>query len=406
MLDRPGQGPEFRRGLGRVTESASQESDTGIMTRADTAAGAAVAVIAGQRVELLDRARIYACGITPYDVTHLGHAATFVWIDALGRMLRFAGVKPEVCRNVTDVDDVLDAAARRAGAAYDEFAAIQQFQFDRDMAALGVRSPEHEPRAHRYVEQVIRLASGLLDAGVAYHRRGSVYFRGQGVASRAGLDRAEALRLSGEFGGRPGDPAKDDPVDVAVWQATEPGHPAWDSPWGAGRPGWHAECAAMAMSVFGPAVDVHAGGADLKFPHHAYHAAMAEAFTGVRPYARAWFHSGVVTIDGAKMAKSAGNLILLDDLLAKHPAGAVRLMILDRPWAQHWDYRPALLDVAAARLQNLYQAAARNVPNDPAAVDAMRRLLADDLNVPAALDLAVEAGGAAARTVASVLGLS
>ena len=376
------------------------------MTRTDAAAGAAVAVVAGQRVELLDRARIYACGITPYDVTHLGHAATFVWIDALGRMLRFAGVKPEVCRNVTDVDDVLDAAARRAGAAYDEFAAIQQFQFDRDMAALGVRSPEHEPRAHRYVEQVIRLASGLLDAGVAYHRRGSVYFRGQGVASRAGLDRAEALRLSGEFGGRPDDPAKDDPVDVAVWQATEPGHPAWDSPWGPGRPGWHAECAAMAMSVFGPAVDVHAGGADLKFPHHAYHAAMAEAFTGVRPYARAWFHSGVVTIDGAKMAKSAGNLILLDDLLAKHPAGAVRLMILDRPWAQNWDYRPALLDVAAARLQSLYQAAARNVPDDLAAVDTMRHLLADDLNVPAALDLAVEAGGAAARTLTGVLGLS
>jgi cysteinyl-tRNA synthetase len=376
------------------------------MTRTHTAAGGAAAVLAGERLELLDAARIYACGITPYDVTHLGHAATFVWIDALGRMLRFLGVEPVVCRNVTDVDDVLDAAARRAGAAYDEFAAIQQFQFDRDMAALGVRSPEHEPRAHRYVAQVIRLASGLLDARAAYHRDGSVYFRGQGVASRAGLDRADALRLSGEYGGRPGDPAKDDPLDVAVWQASEPEHPAWDSPWGPGRPGWHAECAAMAMSVFGPAVDVHAGGLDLRFPHHAYHAAMAEAFTGVRPYARAWFHAGVVTIGGAKMAKSAGNLILLDDLLAKYPAGAVRLMILDRPWGESWDYRPALLDAAATRLDTLYQAAARNAPPDPAAVDALRQLLAGDLNITAALDLAVEAGGAAARTLASVLGLS
>src|SRR5690348_9860008 len=196
------------------------------MTRTETAAGTAAAVIAGQRLELLDRARIYACGITPYDVTHLGHAATFVWIDALGRTLRLLGVQPDVCRNVTDVDDVLDAAARRAGAAYDEFAAIQQFQFDRDMAALGVRSPEHEPRAHRYVEQVIRLASGLLDAGVAYHRRGSVYFRGQGVASRVGLDRAEALRLSAEFGGRPRAPAQDGPGGVAVWQAPGPRPPA------------------------------------------------------------------------------------------------------------------------------------------------------------------------------------
>jgi cysteinyl-tRNA synthetase len=376
------------------------------MTRIEAAPGAAGAVIAGQRIELLDRARVYACGITPYDVTHLGHAATFVWIDTLGRVLRLLGVQPEVCRNVTDVDDVLDAAAGRAGAAYDEFAAVQQFGFDRDMAAIGVRSPEHEPRAHRYVAHVIRLASGLLDTGAAYQRAGGVYFRGAGVAERAGLDQAAARQLSREFGGRPGDPAKDDPLDVAVWQAGEPGHPAWDSPWGPGRPGWHAECVAMALSVFGPAMDVHAGGAELRFPHHAYHAAMAEAFTGVRPYARAWFHTGVVTIDGAKMAKSAGNLVLLDDLLAAHPAGAVRLMILDRPWAQGWDYRPALLDAAAIRLESLYRAAARNVPGEEAALGELRRLLATDLDVPAALDLAIEAGGAAARTLASVLGLT
>jgi len=376
------------------------------MTRIETAPAGHGAVIAGRRIELLDRARVYACGITPYDVTHLGHAATFVWIDTLGRVLRLLGVQPEVCRNVTDVDDVLDAAAGRAGTAYDEFAAVQQFGFDRDMAAIGVRSPEHEPRAHRYVAHVIRLASGLLDTGAAYQRAGGVYFRGAGVAERAGLDRAAARQLAGEFGGRPDDPAKDDPLDVAVWQAGEPGHPAWDSPWGPGRPGWHAECVAMALSVFGPAMDVHAGGAELRFPHHAYHAAMAEAFTGVRPYARAWFHTGVVTIDGAKMAKSAGNLVLLDDLLAAHPAGAVRLMILDRPWAQGWDYRPALLAAATARLETLYQAAARNVPDDPAAVGELRRLLATDLNVPAALDLAAEAGGATARTLASVLGLT
>lgn len=363
-------------------------------------------VIAGQRVELLDRARIYACGITPYDVTHLGHAATFVWVDTLARALRFLGVDAEVCRNVTDVDDVLDAAARRAGAAYDTFAAIQQFQFERDMTALNVRAPEHEPRAHRYVQQVIRLAAGLLDAGAAYSRSGSVYFRGHDVAARAGLGEADALRLSHEYDGRPDDGAKDDPLDVAVWQASEPGHPAWESPWGPGRPGWHAECAAMAMSVFGPAVDVHAGGADLRFPHHAYHAAMAEAFTGVRPYARAWLHAGTVTIDGAKMAKSAGNLVLLEDLLAVHPAPVVRLMILDRPWAASWDYRPALLDVAATRVENLYQAAGRTGGGSEAALDELRHLLASDLNVPAAIDLAIEVGGAPARTLATTLGLT
>src|SRR6266705_4058383 len=371
----------------------------------ETAPGAAGAVIAGQRVELLDRARVYACGITPYDVTHVGHAATFVWIDTLGRVLRLLGVQPEVCRNVTDVDDVLDVAAGRAGAAYDEFAAIQQFGFDRDMEAMGVRSPEHEPRAHRYVAQVIRLATGLLDVGAAYHRAGGVYFRGAGVAERAGLGRAGALALSGEFGGRPDDPAKQDPLDVAVWQAAEPGHPAWDSPWGPWRPGWHAECAAMAMSVFGPAVDVHAGGAELRFPHHAYHAAMAEAFTGVRPYARAWLHVGTVTIAGAKMAKSAGNLVLLEELLAGHPAAAVRLMILDRPWADDWDYLPGLLDAATARLESLYSAAGRTGSRSHGAVAEIGRLLAADLNVPAAIDLAIDAGGAPARVLATTIGL-
>jgi len=392
--------------MGGAPPGMPRVDQTGYMTRIETAPAGHGAVIAGQRIELLDRARVYACGITPYDVTHLGHAATFVWIDTLGRVLRLLGVQPEVCRNVTDVDDVLDAAAGRAGAAYDEFAAVQQFGFDRDMAAIGVRSPEHEPRAHRYVAHVIRLASGLLDVGAAYRRAGGIYFRGAGVAERAGLDRSAALQLSGEFGGRPDDPAKDDPLDVAVWQPGEPGHPAWDSPWGPGRPGWHAECVAMALSVFGPAMDVHAGGAELRFPHHAYHAAMAEAFTGVRPYARAWFRTGVVTIDGAKMAKSAGNLVLLDDLLAAHSAGAVRLMILDRPWAQGWDYRPALLEAAAIRLESLYRAAARNVPGEEAALGELRRLLANDLDVPGALDLATESGGAAARTLASVLGLT
>jgi L-cysteine:1D-myo-inositol 2-amino-2-deoxy-alpha-D-glucopyranoside ligase len=367
--------------------------------------GPADLVLAGRRVPMLDRARMYVCGITPYDVTHLGHAATFVWVDALGRVLRLLGVDPEVCRNVTDVDDVLDAAASRASVPYDAFAAIQQYHFEHDLAALSVRPPRHEPRAHRYIEHVIRLARGLLDAGRAYERKGGVYFGGQAVAAQAGLDRAEALRLSAEYGGRPDDPAKEDPLDAAVWQAAEPGHPAWDSPWGPGRPGWHAECVAMAMSAFGVGVDIHAGGSDLRFPHHAYHSAMAEAFTRVSPYARAWLHVGVVTTGGVKMAKSVGNLVLVEDLLARHTAAAVRLMILDRPWAADWDYSDACIEAAETRLAHLYRAAGRTDEATRYGAAEIRRLLAADLNVPAALDAAIETGGAPARLLIAALGL-
>jgi len=375
-------------------------------TRVDVPiAGVSGLTLGGRRLAVLDRVRIYACGITPYDVTHLGHAATFVWVDALVRTLHLLGTEPEVCRNVTDVDDVLDEAARRAGEPYDAFAAVQQYYFDRDMAALNVRDVAHEPRARRYVDQVIRLADGLLAAGDAYVRQGSVYFRGEPAVRRSGLDLETALRLSAEYGGRPDDAAKDDPLDVAVWQASEPGHPAWESPWGQGRPGWHAECAAMALSVFGAAVDVHAGGTDLQFPHHAYHAAMAEAFTGVRPYARAWLHVGTVRTGGAKMAKSAGNLVLVRDLADGHSAAAVRLMILDRPWDQDWDYSPALLGRAEKRLEDLYRAAGRTGVSQ-AAVSEITRLLAADLNVTAAVDTGIDAGGGAARSVAATLGLN
>jgi len=221
----------------------------------------------GRPVPVVGRARVYVCGITPYDTTHLGHAATFVWGDVAARVLRLAGVDVEVCRNVTDVDDVLDAAAARAGSRFDSFAAVQQFRFDRDMAALGVRRPTHEPRAHNFVPQVEALAAALLEAGAAYERGGTVWFRGADVAARAGLAELAARALAREFGedlddvGRPG--GRDHWADVAVWRAAGPGagttEPAWPSPWGDGRPGWHAECAAMALTTFGPALDLHVG---------------------------------------------------------------------------------------------------------------------------------------------------
>lgn len=369
---------------------------------------APVTRLGGVLLPLPGRVRVYACGITPYDVTHLGHAAAYVWVDALCRVLHASGAEVIMSRNVTDVDDVLLDAASKAGDRYDELATIQQFYFDRDMADLGVGRPAAEPRAHAHVGQVIALAAGLLALGAAYERDGGVYFRGRDVARRAVGDEPAALRLAAEYGDRPDDPRKDDPFDVAVWQASGKGELAWESPWGPGRPGWHAECAAMALHTFGPAVDVQAGGGDLRFPHHAYQAAMAEAFTGVRPFARGTMGAGVVRVAGMKMAKSAGNLVLVSDLLASYPAAAIRLLILDRRWEQDWDYDRAGLDAAAARLERLHAAAGsadRAGPAQGGAAAAVRAALADDLDVPTALGIAEAEGGSAARAAGSLLGL-
>jgi cysteinyl-tRNA synthetase len=369
-----------------------------------------VLTLAAAALPLVGRARVYACGITPYDVTHLGHAATFVWVDTLARVLHAGGAEVIVCRNVTDVDDVLLAAASRAGSPYDRFAAIQQFYFDRDMAALGVGPPAMQPRAHAYIGQVIALAAGLLARGAAYERDGRVYFRGAHVAGRAVPDAPTAMRLAAEYGDHPDDPRKDHPADVAVWQASGDEGPAWASPWGAGRPGWHAECAAMALHAFGPAVDVQAGGADLRFPHHAYQAGLAEAFTGVTPFARASLTAGTVRVAGAKMAKSAGNLVLVSDLLKDYPAAAVRLLILDRRWDRDWDFDVAGLAAAAARLERLHTAGGRPDRGGIAghagvAAAAVRAALANDLDVPGALGIAEGQGGQAARAAGSLLGL-
>jgi L-cysteine:1D-myo-inositol 2-amino-2-deoxy-alpha-D-glucopyranoside ligase len=358
--------------------------------------------LGGRPLPMVYPARMYLCGITPYDVTHLGHAATFVWADTVRSVLRLAQVDMVVCRNVTDVDDVLTEAAVTRGRRYDEFALHQEYLFDRDMAALRVHAPAHEPHARRHVTQVQQLAAALLAAGRAYHRDGHVYFRGADVPFRVGLDRGRARSMCAAFGDQPDDPLREDPFDVPVWRHSTADEPAWPSPWGPGRPGWHAECAAMAMSVLGTGVDILAGGAELAFPHHAYQTAMVEAAASVAPFARGRLHVGTVHRDGVKMAKSTGNLVLVTDLLHRFPPAAVRLLILDRVWHQPWEYRPADVDRAAGALDDLYAAAGRPGRSTGAVVEA----LLDDLDVPRALAVAREEGGDAARLLIEVLSLA
>ncbi len=361
--------------------------------------------LAGADLPLIGSARIYVCGITPYDVTHLGHAATFVWADLLATVVGLTGIQPTTCRNVTDVDDVLTRAADVRGRHYDEFAVIQEFLFNRHLSALRVQPVNLEPRARHHVIDVQMLASALLDAGRAYERAGHIYFRAGDLWARCDLERSDALELSRQYGDDPEDPLKDDPFDVPLWRPSGETDPAWPSPWGWGRPGWHAECAAMALALHGPSVDILVGGEDLRYPHHAYQIAIAEAATSVTPFARRQFHVGIVRQDNAKMAKSTGNLTLVDALLADYPVGAVRLLLLDRPWSRSWDYRPSDFQAAEARLERLHSAAGRS-GRSAAAVSEVQAALLDDLDVGRALDIAEEAGGEAARSLISLLHLT
>lgn len=357
--------------------------------------------LGGHSLPLISPARVYLCGITPYDVTHLGHAATFVWVDAATAVMRLAGVEVITCRNVTDVDDVLTRAAAEHHRGYDEFAVTQEYLFERDMTALRVRRPQHNPRARRYVGRVIELAAALIENGHGYERDGQVYFRGYPAVPGGAPAQAEQ---HGELVERPG---RAEPYDVAVWRRTDEGdgHPGWPSPWGMGRPGWHAECAAIAVSVLGPAVDLVAGGADLAFPHHAYQAALAQAATGVRPFSRARMSVGTVMVNGEKMAKSTGNLVLVSDLLERHEPAAVRLLLLDRDWREAWDFHEDELSAAANRLERLYSAAGR-LGTSAKAEKAVVEALCTELDTRTALDIAEESGGEAARLLLRTLSLA
>jgi len=262
------------------------------------------------------------------------------------------------------------------------------------MDALRVRRPTHEPRAHTFVQPVMDLALALIESGHAYESGGSVFVHGLPVVTAGEVDEATAEQLLRDANGRLDDPAKRHPFDQAVWQASTGDEPAWPSPWGPGRPGWHAECTAMALSTYGPSLDLHAGGADLRFPHHAFETAQAEAATGVTPFARAWMHVGTVCIDGEKMAKSLGNFFTIREVLAKYDAEVLRFFILRAHYRSPVNYTDANLEDAKAALTRLYTALRDAVPakagtqsvdwNEPHA-KRFKEAMDDDFGTPEAI---------------------
>jgi cysteinyl-tRNA synthetase len=329
-----------------------------------------------QRIEpftlLGETVSLYVCGITPYDTTHLGHAFTYTAADILVRYLESQGLQVKYVQNVTDIDDDIQRKAREVGDDWRALGNRWTSHFIHDMQALNVRPPDHYPRASDVIPEIVAMVGTLIERGLAYESGGNVYYhvdRWPGFGQLSHLRPEEMLPVANERGNRPDDPHKADPLDFVLWQAQAPGEPAWDSPWGPGRPGWHIECSTMSTHFIGPTLDLHSGGSDLIFPHHECEIAQSEGATGRHPFVRVWLHTAMVEHDGAKMSKSLGNLVMVSDLLQHWPADALRVYMGSHHYRKVWAYDAANLRRAsqvAARLRKAASAASGTGP----AVDA------------------------------------
>ncbi|MBB1242149.1 cysteine--1-D-myo-inosityl 2-amino-2-deoxy-alpha-D-glucopyranoside ligase [Streptomyces durbertensis] len=336
-------------------------------------------------------ARIYVCGITPYDATHLGHAATYNAFDLVQRVWLDTKRQVHYVQNVTDVDDPLLERAQETGVPWEQLAERETALFREDMTALRMLPPQHYIGAVEAIPAIVPLVERLRDVGAAYELGGDVYFSVDadphfGEVSR--LDAEVMRRLSAERGGDPDRAGKKNPLDPLLWQAARDGEPHWDgASLGTGRPGWHIECVAIALEHLGMGFDVQGGGSDLAFPHHEMGASHAQALTGEYPFAKAYVHAGMVALHGEKMSKSKGNLVFVSALRRDgvDPA-AVRLTLLAHHYRADWEYTDAVLDEATARLARWRSAVSR--PDGPPAEELLaevREALADDLDTPSAL---------------------
>jgi L-cysteine:1D-myo-inositol 2-amino-2-deoxy-alpha-D-glucopyranoside ligase len=362
--------------------------------------------VACQPMQLYDTARravvpfepnehvlMYTCGITPYDATHLGHAATFIAYDTLQRHLIDKGHTIRCVRNVTDVDDPLFAKARELGVHYLDLAAAEEARFERDMVALNALPVASSPRASSAIPDIRGFIGMVMDRGYAYEAGGSVYFdvsKFDSFGSMSNYTEAEMLGFAKERGGNVDDPNKRNALDFVLWHPSASDEPAWDTLWGAGRPGWHIECSALALRELGTTIDLHGGGADLIFPHHECERAQSEAATGEQ-FVKHWMHTALISMDGQKMSKSLGNLVFIDKLREEWDARAIRLAIVEHHYRTEWEWDDDLMPRNQARLE-LWQA---NASTNPDLLSDVRRHLDNDLDTPGAfavIDAAAAAG--------------
>ncbi len=375
-----------------------------------------------------ERVKMYVCGITPYSSSHVGHAFSSVVFDVLRRYLEFKGFRVHHVQNFTDIDDKIIARSTEEGVSYRELSDRYIEEYTDELARLRVAPAHVYPLATEAIPRMLEIIRKLVEKGHAYESGGDVYFRvegceGYGKLSHRSIDsmiagaRVEALE------------GKEHPMDFTLWKAAKPGEPAWESPWGPGRPGWHIECSAIALEHLGETLDIHGGGQDLVFPHHENEIAQSESYTGVTPFARFWVHNGMIRMGESKMSKSLGNLVGVSDALEGHSVDALRLFFLGSHYRSPLNYSDESLDAmerAAERLRNALRPGADASVNGKLDADPFEArftsAMDDDLNTPQAMgalfDLAreinrarerresVDAAQARLRRLGGVLGLA
>jgi len=347
---------------------------------------------------------MYTCGITPYDSTHLGHAATYLGYDVLQRRLRDLGHETRCVRNVTDVDDSILGKARELGVHYLDLAAAEIARFDNDMVTLETIPSYAEPRATSAIPDIRGFIGMVLDEGYAYQAGGAVYFevsKFPTFGTISNYTRDDMLAFAAERGGNVDDPHKRDPLDFILWQPSLPDEPAWDSLWGPGRPGWHIECSALCLRELGTTIDLHGGGSDLIFPHHECEAAQSEAATG-EPLVRHWMHQAMVFMDGEKMSKSLGNLVFVSDLVKEWDPRSIRLGVISHHYRTSWEWNDGLMPANDERLRAWVAAG-----NGSGALDEVRAALDADLDTPGAIEAIDRAAtrGVGVSEAAALLGV-
>ncbi|MCH8200711.1 MAG: cysteine--tRNA ligase [Chloroflexi bacterium] len=376
-----------------------------------------------------DMLKMYVCGITPYDHSHVGHAMSYIIFDVLRRFLEYRGFKVKHVQNYTDIDDRIIARAAERGVSYDQLAAIYIEEYEDEMRELNVLPADVYPRATQEIPQIIEMVQGLIEKGRAYAvESGDVYFdvrSDPGYGKLSGRD-VDSMRAGARV--EPGE-EKHDPADFALWKAAKPGEPSWESPWGPGRPGWHIECSAMSYRYLGATLDMHGGGQDLIFPHHENEIAQAEGFTGVKPFVRHWLHNGWLTLDEEKMSKSIGNIITIREALDRYGSDGIRIFVMTAHYRAPLAYSEEAMEAGKRAAERLQLAAsvpggegpAADIPGDEYR-ERFGASMDDDLNTAGALaclfDLAreinrardesraVDEAQATLRELAGILGLT